>query len=196
MVLLVLLAGALGGLVHALRSFFWYVGQRDLKWSWVAMYFLLPFTSGSLAFVFYLIIRAGLYQPQGGTSFLLVGVSALVGMFSGQAAEKLKDVATGIFTKAATGANASPPRPPVPSITDISPKIGPAAGGTSVAITGAGFGTGTSVRFGQSAATAVTVVNGTSVVATTPPGQAGTVNVEVTVPNQPATIKNGAFTYQ
>ncbi len=38
--LLVFFAGVLGALVHALRSFYWYVGHRKLIVSWVAM--LLP----------------------------------------------------------------------------------------------------------------------------------------------------------
>src|SRR4029450_10787530 len=90
MVLMVLLAGALGGLVHALRSFFWYAGEQKLLWNWVPMYVLLPFSSAALGFVFYLVIRAGVYQPTAGTSYLLVGLAALVGMFSAQATEKLK----------------------------------------------------------------------------------------------------------
>jgi uncharacterized protein YcgL (UPF0745 family) len=58
MFLLVVCAGALGSLVHGLRSFYWYVGNRDLIWSWVPKYFIQPFGASVLAVVFYLVIRA------------------------------------------------------------------------------------------------------------------------------------------
>jgi hypothetical protein len=35
---IVLLAGALGGMVHTLRSLYWYVGNRNLRYSWLLMY--------------------------------------------------------------------------------------------------------------------------------------------------------------
>ncbi len=37
MVLIVALFGALGGLVHSLRSFYWYLGNRELVWSRVGI---------------------------------------------------------------------------------------------------------------------------------------------------------------
>ena len=36
LLLIVILAGALGSLVHTVRSVYWYVGNRKLKWSWLA----------------------------------------------------------------------------------------------------------------------------------------------------------------
>src|SRR5262245_49150673 len=56
---IVLLAGALGGLLHAIRSFVWYVGNRDLRWSWVPTYLTLPIVGALLAAVTYLVVRAG-----------------------------------------------------------------------------------------------------------------------------------------
>ncbi|MBM3145724.1 MAG: hypothetical protein FJ010_12305, partial [Chloroflexi bacterium] len=64
LILVVLISGALGSMVHALRSFFWYVGQRKLVRSWVAQYVLLPFSGATLGLLFYLVLRAGLFSPE------------------------------------------------------------------------------------------------------------------------------------
>jgi hypothetical protein len=105
--LLVFFAGALGALVHALRSFYWYVGHRKLIVSWVAMYFLLPLVGGTLGFLFYLVFRGGLFPGEFKAGALnpigFAAVSGLVGMFSEQAIRKLKDVAETLFTKTKPG---------------------------------------------------------------------------------------------
>ena len=71
---------------------------------------------------------------------------------------------------------------PKPAITTISPSSGPVAGGTAVTITGTGFATGNQVKFGDTAATNITVSSdGKTIHATSPAGSAaGTVNVVVT----------------
>jgi hypothetical protein len=200
MVLMVLLAGALGGLVHALRSLFWYAGEQKLLWNWVPMYLLLPFSSAALGFVFYLVIRAGLYQPTAGTSYLLVGMAALVGMFSAQATEKLKAVAEGIFSKAPQGANAAPPvEPPsrvvAPTVSGIKPAVGPLAGGTVVTIVGTGFTPQSVVRFDQIVSPKTTHVNATTLKAVAPPrGGAGAVDVAVKVGDKEV-VKEKSYTY-
>jgi hypothetical protein len=53
LLLIVAFAGALGSLVHALRSFYWYVGNRDLVMSWLAVYILLPVIGALLGLIFY-----------------------------------------------------------------------------------------------------------------------------------------------
>jgi hypothetical protein len=53
----VILLGALGGVLHALRSLYWYVGNRNLKMSWLLVYFLLPLIGASFAVVFYVVLR-------------------------------------------------------------------------------------------------------------------------------------------
>jgi hypothetical protein len=113
--LLVVLAGALGSLVHALRSFYWYVGNRELVWSWLPMYILLPVAGAMLALIFYIVIRGGLF-PQSWTvqvttlinPFGLVAISALVGLFSVEAALKLRDIAETVFKKAGEGRESKP----------------------------------------------------------------------------------------
>jgi hypothetical protein len=104
--LLVFFAGVLGALVHALRSFYWYIGHRQLVVSWVAMYFLLPLIGGTLGFLFYLVFRGGLLQNHAAGTLNPIGfaaVSGLVGMFSEQAIRKLKDVAETLFAKLEPG---------------------------------------------------------------------------------------------
>lgn len=198
LILMVVLAGALGGLVHALRSFFWYVGQRELVWNWAPMYLLLPFSSAALGFVFFLVIRAGLYQPTGGTSYLLVGLAALVGMFSAQAAEKLKAIAEGIFSPVAPGRDAAPATTdvPPPAITTVTPAIGQLAGGETVTIAGTGFTGQPSVRFGQVPATSIVVGGPNVLTAVVPAGKAeGTVDIGIGVAGKPEVVKAAAYTY-
>jgi uncharacterized protein YhjY with autotransporter beta-barrel domain len=73
--------------------------------------------------------------------------------------------------------NAQPP----PTITGVSPALGPLGGGTAVNITGTGFTGATALKFGSNNGLSVTVVNATSITATSPPGT-GVVNVFVTTP--------------
>jgi len=85
-----------------------------------------------------------------------------------------------------------------PSIDTASPSTGLAVGGTSVTITGSGFYGSPTVRFGKLAATSVTVVSPTQLVAVTPAGAAGaTVGVSVAtesgVASAPAAFSFVAF---
>ncbi len=105
--LIVAVAGALGGEVHALRSLTWYVGNRNLVWSWMLYYILVPVVSASLGIVFYLVIRGGFFSPAASISetspFGFAALAALTGMFSQSAAEKLKEVADTVLKKPPAG---------------------------------------------------------------------------------------------
>ena len=85
---------------------------------------------------------------------------------------------------------------PAPSVSSISPTSGTTAGGTAVTITGTNFRSGATVSLGGTAATGVTVVNSTSITATTGAhAAAGAVNVVVTnTDSQSGTLTNG-YTY-
>ena len=84
---------------------------------------------------------------------------------------------------------------PAPTVSAIAPTSGTANGGTAVTITGTGFLTGATVKLGGTSATGVTVVNSTSITATTPAHAAGAVSVVVTNTDaQSGTLTNG-YTY-
>jgi hypothetical protein len=104
---LVAIAGALGGMVHTLRSLAWYVGNRQLRWSWVPFYALRPVLGGALATLFYLVIRAGLFSPATNSDevspYGFAALAALVGLFSEQAVEKLKQISGTLFTEVKPG---------------------------------------------------------------------------------------------
>jgi len=84
---------------------------------------------------------------------------------------------------------------PPPVVSGVSPTSGTTAGGTSITISGSQFSTGATVSIGGSAATNVTVVNSTSITATTPAHAAGTVSVTVTNPDGQSGTLSNAFTY-
>ncbi len=90
---------------------------------------------------------------------------------------------TGLFTYVAA-----------PTVTGISPSSGPATGGTSVTITGTNLTGATSVTIGGASATSVSVVNSTTITATTPSGTPGARDVAVTTVGGTGT-GTGLFTY-
>ena len=84
---------------------------------------------------------------------------------------------------------------PAPIVSSVSPNSGSTAGGTAVTITGTNFVAGATVTFDGTPATNVTVVLGTQITATAPPGSTGAVTVTVTNPGgQNGTLSNG-FNY-
>jgi hypothetical protein len=113
LLILVITAGALGSLIHALRSAYWYVGNRNLVRSWLPKYLLLPFCGAILAVLFYFIVRGGFFSPGAGSAhtspFGFCAFAGLVGLFSEQAVLKLKQVAETVFMTAERGKDANPP---------------------------------------------------------------------------------------
>jgi hypothetical protein len=214
LVLLVLASGALGSLVHALRSVAWYVGNRFLYKSWAIQYLLQPIIGSLMALVFYLVIRGGLFTWKSSTGsevnpFGFAAVAVVIGMFSQQAALKLKDVAETLFTKPSAGAEAlpqgsAPGTPPSGTtassatglaITGVTPRSGSQIGGDTVMIQGSGFKAGATVAFGGRAASAVTVLDETSMRVKTPAGDPATVDLSVTVSGVTAALAK-AFEYK
>ena len=70
--------------------------------------------------------------------------------------------------------------PPIPVVTGVSPTQGPSTGGTQVTITGSGFTSTSRVNFGSSGAEGYGAITFTSMVVSTGPSAAGTVDVTVT----------------
>jgi hypothetical protein len=165
LLLIVILAGALGSLMHALRSLYWYTGNRLMMWSWVGFYLLLPFSGSILAVIFYFVVRGGFFSPQasfGDTSpFGFAALSALVGLFSSPATLKLKEVAETIFTKPQPGADAkaqgsssetrtdetTTPAKPVPTVESVDPaQVAAGSKPQMVTVSGTGFIDGSKVN--------------------------------------------------
>jgi hypothetical protein len=100
LLMLVLLCGALGSLVHAATSFSNYVGDNKLDQKWVWWYILRPVIGMAIAFIFYIVFRAGLVVSEGVEHLNIYGVltlAALSGLFTDKATLKLTEVFETIF---------------------------------------------------------------------------------------------------
>ena len=149
LLLLVAILGGLGAMAQVLRSFFKYVGERALVWSWVTQYFLTPFVGALLATITYILLRAGLIGGGGaqeGNIWGFAAIATLVGLFTAQAMSKLKEIFETIFTAPPAGSEPVDPSIGGSSSIDFSPTKGKA--GDDVALTGTGLENATSVVFG------------------------------------------------
>lgn len=98
LLLLALLAGILGSLIHATQSFAGFVGNRELKRSWAFWYFMRPLVGGILGLVFYAVVRGGLLSGQVVVNpYGVIALGALAGWFSKKATEKLMEVFDALF---------------------------------------------------------------------------------------------------
>jgi hypothetical protein len=191
--LVVALAGALGGLVYAIRSLAWYAGNRNLKYSWLLTYPLQPVVGAALATITYVVARGGLIvvttQASSDTvnPFGFAAIGGLVGLFSSQAAEWLKRIFEQVFTAAPKGKDAAV------EITAFDPDRGPE--GTPVTIQGTGLAGAQTVTFGGVEAAGVTQASDTElqvivpkdakigpITVTTPAGTATTTRPFTVVP--------------
>lgn len=140
-------AGALGALIHSLRSLYWYVGNRALRRSWLLMYAALPFIGAVLGLVVYLVLRGGLTSSIAQSSDInpygMAAVAALVGMFSQETSEKLRTVFATLLAPAEAGRDQALP----PHVVSVRPAEG--AAGTIVTIQGTGLTTALGVSFGR-----------------------------------------------
>ena len=134
----------------------------------------------------------------GGTSATGVNVvsgTSITATAPAHSAASVSVVVTNTDSQNGTLANSYSYTNPAPNVTSIAPHSGPAAGGTSVTITGTGFLSGAAVSLGGTAATGVNVVSSTSITATTAAHAAGAVSVVVSnSDNQNSTLSN-AYTY-
>jgi hypothetical protein len=106
----VAVTGTLGGLIHSARSLYEYVGDRRLLRSWLLFYLSLPFMGGGLAVLFYLILRGGLVTGAASqvNFFGFAAISALVGLFTPEAALKLKLIFGTLLAQAQPGEDSLP----------------------------------------------------------------------------------------
>jgi IPT/TIG domain len=83
-----------------------------------------------------------------------------------------------------------------PLINNVTPEVGPAAGGTTVIIGGHNFIGASAVHFGATPASSFKVTAPSKIEAVTPPGVDGTVDVTVTTPEGTSAIeRNDHFSY-
>ena len=154
---IVMAAGALGGIAHVLRSFYWYAGNRALRRSWLLMYLLLPIVGALFGLMVYLVVRGGLTSPIGGAADInpygITAIAALVGQFSRETAEKFRDVFSTLLSPAPRGRDHAL----APRVTAIEPLSG--RPGTRVTITGTGLASATTVMFGAARSPAADVTD-------------------------------------
>jgi len=194
LLLIIVVVGALGSLIHVLRSFYWYVGNRNLKMSWLLMYFLIPFGGAGLALLFFLIARGLSSQPVTTQSTVdgYAAMAALVGMFSHQALAKLKQIAEGVFSTAEKGKDQAVSHS-TPKLANVIPAQG--ASGATVTIAGASLKGVTQILFDGVPALPMTVDSDMQITATVPQHSPGKVDViAVTADGQRVSL-TGAFTY-
>jgi len=146
LLLLVVVVSALGSFVHAATSFATYVGNRRLMRSWVWWYLLRVIIGSALAVLFYFALRGSFMSATSATSsqavnpYGIAALAGLVGLFSKQAIDKLREVFETAFH--ATGDEerkdkATNPQPHVSGVTP--PSIPKGSSDTVLTIQGQGF---------------------------------------------------------
>lgn len=149
LILLVIVAGALGAYVHAATSFAKYVGTRRFARSWYWWYLgRLPIGSG-LALILYFALRGGLVGGDATSKELnpygVAALAALAGLFSRQAVDKLAEVFDTFFRARPEGADADALEAPVPDLEKVEPTSFSAAQAQDLTLEGSGFDEGSSV---------------------------------------------------
>jgi hypothetical protein len=100
-IVLVIVVSALGSYVHAATSFVTYVGNRDLRTSWLWWYLLRTFIGIALALLFYFALRGGFFAAQASATevnpYGIAALAGLTGLFSKQATDKLKELFDTLF---------------------------------------------------------------------------------------------------
>src|SRR5260370_25058665 len=133
-----LLCGALGALLHAVRSRTMYVVEPKLRHSWLLMYGLLPFNGSLLALVFYVVVRGGFFASNAGvvdtSPYSFAAMALLVGLFNQVALEKLKQVAESFFTKQPPATDSLTPKPGAGASLRRAQRVARIAGGRPAAI--------------------------------------------------------------
>jgi hypothetical protein len=101
LLLVVVIAGALGSVIHTATSFSDFVGNRRMFTSWVAWYVLRPLIGSSLALLTYFALRGGFLNGNGESSnvnpYGITALGGFAGLFSKQATDKLREVFETLF---------------------------------------------------------------------------------------------------
>lgn len=97
LLLIVLAAGALGCLIHGLRSITVFIGNRVAVASWFWWYVTRPLLGMAMALIFYSLLRGGFLAGTQADAkvispFGVLAIGTLVGMFTEKASGKLADI--------------------------------------------------------------------------------------------------------
>jgi hypothetical protein len=205
LLLLVIVAGALGSYIHSATSYSDFRGNRQFNSSWTLWYVLRPLIGVSLAMVVYFATRGGLLllivngaeasKASNINPFGVAAVSGLTGMFSKQAADKLAEVFNTLFKSTGDeNRNDSLALKPIPVIKTIEPNKGTPQGGTELIITGTGFIAGAKVLIDGEPGNDVEVISDTKIKVYTPAGE-GLVDVTVINADGQKGLSAKSFTY-
>jgi len=159
--ILVMLAGALGSFIHAATSFGDFVGNKRLTTNWLWWYILKPFIGTVLAAIFYLCVRGGFLsaatQADSINLYGITALAALVGMFSKQATDKLSEVFDTMFKTTPGGGDLKRKDGldnPVPVLSGSVPaRLTPGSRGLVIMLIGKGFVNGSVAHVNGSART-------------------------------------------
>lgn len=141
LIIIVLIAGAIGSSIQAAKSFAKYAGTKAYKHSWNWWYFLRFPVGMGLALLVYLVIRGGLFAgsfadgqtaTQVANPFGFAGLAALSGMFARRASDKLEEIFAGIFRTVS-----EPAAPVINTVPEL--KVGLSGKALKVKISGANF---------------------------------------------------------
>jgi len=102
LLLIVVIAGGLGCLIHGLKSIAAFIGNRTAISSWFWWYITRPLLGMAMAMVFYALLRGGFLAGTPSDAkvispFGVLGIGALVGMFTDKAIGKLAEIFDMLF---------------------------------------------------------------------------------------------------
>lgn len=167
LILLVILAGALGAYIHAATSFAKYVGTRRFDRSWYWWYLgRLPIGS-ALALVVYFALRGGLVGGDATSKevnpYGVAALAALAGLFSRQAVDKLNEVFDTFFRTRADDHETDALETPFPDLEKIEPDSFSATQDQDLTLSGRGFDDQSEVMIKRAGADAPALVQTTKV---------------------------------
>jgi hypothetical protein len=153
LILLVLIVGAAGSLIHAATSFADFVGNRRLYSSWAVWYLLRLIIGMILALVVYFAVRGGFFSASSQSAdvnpYGIAALAGLAGLFSKQATDKLREVFETLFQvdRGGDAARKDDLTPAAPAVASIDPpRVTQGATGVKLTVRGAHFAMTSIVR--------------------------------------------------
>ncbi len=153
LIVLVLVLGASGSLVHTATSFADFVGNRSLYSSWVVWYLLRVIIGMILALVLYFAVRGGFFSASSASDdvnpYGIAALAGLAGLFSKQATDKLREVFETLFqvNKGGDANRKDDLTPTAPTVAGIDPlRADPGAKRFSLTVHGQHFTSASVVR--------------------------------------------------